>query len=208
MTKTTTTANERNYSVYLHLCKNTKEFYIGCSSRPYKRWHKNGQGYKNQSKMAEAINKYDWNSDAWVHTVVMDKLTRDEALELEHLLIVATDSVEHGLNTVYGDETICGLTEDVKRRISKGRTGQKWSDEVKAKISASRKEANGKKTRPVIALDRVTGEIVAEYPSAKVAEEKLRMRGVKVSKNNISSCCHGTMKSSGGFAWKFKEVTE
>lgn len=52
--------------------------------------------------------------------------------------------------------------------------------------------------RTVQMLDKSTGELLATFPSAHEAE---RVTGI--ANQNISSCCRGKLKSSGGYVWKF-----
>ena len=52
--------------------------------------------------------------------------------------------------------------------------------------------------KPVIQYT-LNGEFVAEYPTLKNAERK-----TGIYSTNISSCCNGKYKTSGGYIWKWK----
>ncbi len=54
-------------------------------------------------------------------------------------------------------------------------------------------------SKQVCKLDKISMEIMCEYTSLKEA-------GLinNVSKNSISNCCNGRLKSAGGYIWKFK----
>ena len=54
-----------------------------------------------------------------------------------------------------------------------------------------------KLSKPVIAIDKITGLIV-EFPSAHEAERKLG-----INNGNIIRCCQGKLNSCGGFYWMF-----
>lgn len=62
----------------------------------------------------------------------------------------------------------------------------------------SGKQTNGKNSKPVLKIDPISNEIVAEFPSTKEAE---RQTGF----NHIYLWCRGIRKSSDGFIWKYKE---
>lgn len=62
----------------------------------------------------------------------------------------------------------------------------------------SEKQTNGKNSKPVLKIDPISNEIVAEFPSTKEAE---RQTGF----NHICLWCRGIRKSSDGFIWKYKE---
>ena len=63
----------------------------------------------------------------------------------------------------------------------------------------SEKQTNGKNSKPVLKIDPISNEIVAEFPSAKEAE---RQTGF----NHINLWCRGERKSADGFIWKYKSV--
>ena len=54
-------------------------------------------------------------------------------------------------------------------------------------------------TKSVIQFSK-EGDLIAEYPSTREAE-----RQTGCNQSNISQCCRGTRKSTGGYIWKYKE---
>ena len=54
-------------------------------------------------------------------------------------------------------------------------------------------------SKQVLQIDPRTGQIIDEYPSLKEAGEIN-----KISKNSISRCCSGKLKTAGGYIWKLK----
>lgn len=91
-----------NYCVYEHIFPNGKR-YIGISNNAEKRW-RNGKGYKEQTKMANAINHYGW--DNIVHRIIVDGLSLEQAQRLEREFIDAYDSIENGYNVTIGGDSI------------------------------------------------------------------------------------------------------
>lgn len=63
-------------------------------------------------------------------------------------------------------------------------------------------EANKKRcSKPVLQLDKNTGEVIKEWASLAEAE-----RNTGILETHISRVCLGKRKSAGGFGWKYKEV--
>ena len=75
----------------------------------------------------------------------------------------------------------------------------------------SKKQTNGKCSKPVLQIDKNTNEIIAEFPSIREVERQLGIR-----KSDISMCCNGGYFCKGrnkwvnvsqayGFKWAFKK---
>jgi hypothetical protein len=61
-------------------------------------------------------------------------------------------------------------------------------------------ESNKKRRKPVVKIDRVTGETLEEYPSVTIAAEKMNAEA-----GDISKCCKGyRLKTVKGFVWRYK----
>jgi hypothetical protein len=111
---------ENEYKLYCHLFPNGKR-YIGITkTSTEKRWS-DGKGYKDQQKMARAIEKYGW--DNIEHQIITDGLTREQAERLEMYLIDALDTVENGYNVSIGGNHVNGsyLNEHVLEMIRESR---------------------------------------------------------------------------------------
>jgi len=91
-------------------------------------------------------------------------------------------------SSIYGFS--CFLPSDFTPEEIARRT-RNWSD-PKATI----KETCSK---TVQMLDKATGKILHEFPSAMEAS-----RQTNINPGNISSCCRGALKTAGGYTWKFK----
>lgn len=107
------------WSVYIHISPSDK-YYVGITSQnPISARWRNGKGYRNNLHFWRVIQKYGW--DNFEHEIFAEHLTKDEACEMEKILIRELDSndVKHGYNKSSGGEY--------------GRAGIKLSDEVKEK---------------------------------------------------------------------------
>lgn len=190
------------------------------SMPPHRRWCK-GMGYHTQV-FYRAIKKHGW--DNFKHEILLEGLTKEEAELAERLFIGywnLTDN-RYGYNIELGGDSIGKVSEETKKKISRSmkgcnhpNRGKPMSKGQKKKISASmRGEKNSMygrqhtpsarakmadaKKRIVCAIDINTNEIVAVYDSAKSAQEKLG-----VNRSSISACCHGKVKTAGGYRWEF-----
>lgn len=110
---------KKKYSVYEHVFPNGKR-YIGISSDPEHRWQ-NGNGYKTQKKVWNAIRHYGWENIE--HNIIVEGLTREQASLIEQKLIAAYDAIENGYNvTIGGDEMLSTYLEPhVLRMITKSK---------------------------------------------------------------------------------------
>ena len=63
----------------------------------------------------------------------------------------------------------------------------------------SKAKINGKKSKPVLQIDKNTNEVIAEYPSLREVERKLGF-----DNGHISACCNGKLKQAYGYFWKHK----
>lgn len=144
---------ENNYKVYIHIFPNSK-VYIGITGQKLtKRWN-NGNGYKSNSYMTNAIKKYGWENIE--HKVLYENLTKKEAEQKEIELIKQYKSniKKYGYNILEGGNASGGLTKDGIQKMAKAQkelwknkeyrkhmveihTGKKASEETKKKMSKS-----------------------------------------------------------------------
>ena len=162
---------------------------------PKKRW---GKGYG--GKMGDAIKQFPFDL-CWKKYIEFQTPNREQALELEAELMKWYDSVENGYNTSTYGSGHYKRSEELKRKISEAKTGEKnpmygkhFSEEHKKKISESM-GVNG-----ILQFSK-EGELIAEYHSEMEAE-----RQTGCYQSHISSCCKGERKSTGGYIWKYKEI--
>ena len=81
-------------------------------------------------------------------------------------------------------------TKEAIEKAAKARTGLKRSNEDKERMSLSRQ----------IEVEQwsINGTYIRTYPSIKMAT-------IETKCNDISKCCRGKYKQSGGFIWKYKD---
>jgi len=73
------------YYVYKHVNKINGKVYIEITLNPSQRWSYKGNQYKGSPLFYNAIQKYGWKN--FDHIIIKDKLTKEEACEMERLLI-------------------------------------------------------------------------------------------------------------------------
>lgn len=187
---------EKLFCVYKHTTPNNK-VYIGITSQnPLHRWN-GGKGYQGNAYFYRAILKYGW--DNITHEILFDGLTDKEASEKEIQLIsfYKSDNPQFGynlssggLNTIPGTHIRYGEQSKQKiKRNHKGTRGYHFTEEQKNNISISKNAS--KKSVVCIELNMVFSSI------SEAAKH------FNVSYPNISSCCHGKLKTSAGYHWGF-----
>ena len=209
-----------NYNVYIHIFPNSK-VYIGITSqKPKRRWN-NGQGYKNNQYMTNAIMKYGW--DNVIHKILYTNLKKEEAEEIEIKLIkeYKADNKRYGYNIEYGGCHNGKTSEITRKRISEANKGKHNSpktefkkghitiitEEIKQKISEKNKGKHasvrtefkkGHKPLNVRKVLCIESDIV--YDTIKKASEDTNVMAC-----HISQVCNGKRKSAGKLHWKFIE---
>lgn len=209
------------YTVYMHTCPNGKR-YIGLTSKEnlQDRFH-SGHGYKNNTDFNNAIIEFGWRNIS--HEVLASGLTSDEAEKIERDMIAfyKSNDPEYGYNsyngglkgTKAGKRTIARMktahskernpmfgrtqTEETRRKISMAKKGKKLSDECKKKLSRALSGEKNPSAKPVLQYDQEMN-LLAIW---RYIEEAAKA----TSANNISSCCRGKLKTSGGYVWRYLE---
>lgn len=59
-----------------------------------------------------------------------------------------------------------------------------------------------KKSKPVLQVDKVTGQIIKEYPS--LGEAGRSFENINNAASNISRCCRNIRPSAFGYIWRYK----
>lgn len=140
---------EQKYCVYKHTNTHNGKIYIGVTSqRPSKRWDC-GRGYQKNQHFWSAIQKYGW--DSFLHEILFDNLSADEAFSKEQELIQEYDSCncekgynlstggEHGAEGRFGEKhPMWGKhhTEETKQKIRNRNLGVPFSPERLAAFHA------------------------------------------------------------------------
>lgn len=209
-----------NYNVYIHIFPNSK-VYIGITSqKPKRRWN-NGQGYKNNQYMTNAIMKYGW--DNVIHKILYTNLKKEEAEEIEIKLIkeYKADNKRYGYNIEYGGCHNGKTSEITRKRISEANKGKHNSpktefkkghitiitEEIKQKISEKNKGKHAsvrtefkKGHKPLNVRKVLCIESDVVYDTIKKASEDTYVMAC-----HISQVCNGKRKSAGKLHWKFIE---
>ena len=110
---------EKAWYVYKHTNLINNKSYIGITSqKPEYRWGYQGHNYLQQKKFYSAIQKYGW--DNFSHEIILQNLTKEEALKKEAELIQQYNCILNGYNDVtnpdnnlYSKEIYCSETKEV-----------------------------------------------------------------------------------------------
>ena len=219
---------KEKYCVYKHTAPNGK-VYIGITQqRPEARWQRDGLGYKTAGWFRFAIAKYGWEN--FTHTILASGLSFEDACIAERKLIKRYDSRNpaHGYNVQPGGASSRGcllsdearekirqsklgdrnpmfgrvLTEEHRRRIAEANTGVPKSPETRLRMrraqsnrsaATRQKLSDAQNKTPVRCIE--TGVV---YPGVSIAA-----RETGTSCSNITACCKGRRKSTGGFHWEY-----
>lgn len=201
---------DRRWKVYVHTNIVNGKRYVGITSRdtPERRWQ-SGRGYNENTHFKSAIDKYGW--DCFKHEVIFENMTSAEAKAKERELIAEwkTQDTKFGYNMTSGGDgtpdyhpspetraklSECrkreNLSEETRRRKSEAMHNRKLSDEHKKRIGIGN-------SKPILMLDML-GNVIRRFNSAREAENELN-----ISHTGISNCCHGKLRTAGGYMWKF-----
>lgn len=223
-----TTLVENNYTVYMHLFPNGKR-YVGITGQSLKeRWRVNGNGYKPQKLVYRAIQKYKWENVK--HIIVAEKLSVDEAGELEKSLISKynTTNPSFGYNQSIGGENSpigvkrseetrkklseshkgkyfgdgkCHLTEEQKQRLREINRGKTVSEEVKKILS----EKNKGRKPSALAIQRVkevcNKPVICIETGKRYDSATIAAKETGVPRNTITRHCRGEVKKP---RWKLQ----
>ena len=90
-------------------------------------------------------------------------------------------------------------TEETKKKISKANSGENGYWHNHEMSIEHRQHISESQMKPILQI--LNNNIIAEYSSAKEAEEI-----TNIARYNISRCCCGNRKTAGGYEWKHKEI--
>lgn len=186
-----------NYTVYVHIFPNGKK-YVGITSRNTKYRWRNGNGYKGQPIVWNAIQKYGWHNIE--HNILYKNLTEEEAINIEIQLIEDWNTINpmYGYNASKGgDLGLLGLhhSNEVKEKCRQAALKQTPPWLGKTLTEEHKQHIRDKKPcKAVMCLE--TGKI---YQSLNLAAQDTGILAV-----NISKCCRGLVKEpKSGLHWTF-----
>lgn len=181
--------------------------YVGQSVNPQKRWYEHTRLSKLESPsqhIHRAMKSH--GIENFKFELIDECSTRDILNELEVKWISHYDTFKgHGYNMTEGGDSY-DMSDEHKRNISKAHIGKKHTEEHKRNHSLSLKgkyvgglNPNAKK---ITQLNKTTGEEIACWLSIMDI-----CRELKLNKSCIVECCRGTQKTSGGFKWRYLDVS-
>lgn len=175
-----------SYCVYVHTFPNGKK-YVGQSKEPAENRWRNGNGYKNQPLLNNAILKYGWENVK--HDLVCSGVSQEVAWskEIEFIKTLNTNALDSGdgYNMSGGGESGSRgykHTAEHKQRISglisgtrNGFYGKKHTEETRSKISAANKgKVMSKESRQKMSKSR-SGAKHFQFGKARSAETRARL---------------------------------
>ena len=121
------------YSVYIHISPSNK-YYVGITCQSYNQRWRNGNGYSYNTHFYRAIQKYGW--DNFRHEIFAKHLTKDEACDMEKILIkeLKSNDYHYGYNLCSGGEGATGLFGEKNPNY-----GNHWSKEQRKRMSDMKK---------------------------------------------------------------------
>ncbi len=177
------------YCVYVHRNPANGKVYVGCTKKKLSARFDNGNGYRKCTRLWQDIIKYGF--DNFDHIVIQDKMTREQALALEEVLVDVFDTMnpEKGYNMRRGGahNTPC---PEVGQAISRAKMGHVVTEETRQKLRLYGK-------RPVVQI-AIDGELVATFPSLTEAAT-----AVGAQKPNIYAVCAGKKSTAKGYRWEY-----
>ena len=108
-----------------------------------------------------------------------------------------SDNPMYGKHWTYAQKK--SLSEKLKGRFNGSKNpmyGKHCSEEHKKKLSEAEKGAKNPNAKAVRCIET---NII--YPCATIAKEK-----TGINKGSISQCCHGIIKTAGGYHWEFSGI--
>ena len=96
---------QKGYCLYAHINPINDKIYIGISKDVRKRWKGKEIAYKDCTIIGRAFRKYGW--DNFIHVVICDGLTKEEACEKEKQWIKACKRDGYSYNITDGGRGYC-----------------------------------------------------------------------------------------------------
>ena len=218
------------YTVYRHTAPNGK-MYVGITKmRPKRRWDC-GRGYKENEYFSHAIAKYGWDNfkhEILLEGLTVDEASLAEKIFIGYWDLTNRNK---GYNLESGGVANWEITEETRRKISEAQIGRKASDETKRKMSEAQKKvwededyreymsqlrkgrvfsdkhknnlsiANNYRKRPVLQIDKDSGEIINYFDCMISAAKYLSLPNPR--KHHIGDCCSGERSIAYGFRWEY-----
>ena len=214
----------KEYYLYCHTNKINGKKYFGITCQPPTNRWREGEGYKECPIFYNAVKKQGW--DNFKHEILYTSDSKDEICkkEIEMIETYKTNNLEFGYNCSSGGYYGGHLSDETKEKISRYGKGRKKTEEHKRKIGEAQKgeknhrygKKNSKEMKEKVTKANILHPSSGAFPKRKVAQYTLDGELIKVWDSmgeirralgirhcNISDCCRGFQKTSGGFVWKY-----
>lgn len=178
-----------NYKVYCLTNTITNEKYIGVTKQKIYDRCKNGKGYKENTKINKAIEKYGWGN--FTYSILFETDNKRIAGEMEKYYIKEFNTIETGYNTQDGGfngfKQI--VTDEQRKNMSIAQKGNHNSPKTEFKKGNYYESSRNKKV-PVLCI-----ELNKKYDCIKQAQQDLGL-------HHIWDCINGKRNKCGGYHWK------
>ena len=224
---------DRSYVVYLHINKINGKTYVGITKyvdNPNRRW-RNGNGYRMDSIIYKAINKYGWNN---FNHIIFCKTSKEIACLLERDLIKFYKGRKISYNIGLGGEGSKSFSEETKEKLRSYVPyikGRHHTEEAKKKISEAGKRPCSEETKRKIGVansgvnNGMYGKSISDYARRLIIEKfskpvlQLDLNNNIINRfssaseaerhlggkgNHVGCCCLGKRKTAYGYKWRYE----
>ena len=157
--------------------------------------------YKNGKKKSFSVHRLEWEA---FNAPIAD------GYEIDHINTIRDDNRLENLRVVTSKEnkrnsiTAERMRESNRRKakdpqwVHNHREGIKRRSKNQEWFNNFREGVRRVCAKPIVQLDAETGEVIRHWECAHDAGRELG-----VSNSNISACCHGKLKTAGGYRWRY-----
>lgn len=167
----------KTYTLYFHVTPDGLA-YVGTTSQPVAERWRNGNGYRNNPRFWEAIQRFGW--DNIKHIIAVEGIENAKAAAVLEALLIAylrTNDPQRGYNA-----TITG----------RGFYGGKHTAETRQRMREKRKAATRRNC--YIVREDASGCVCYDSPAEAA-------RDTGADRSNILKACRGERNRAGGFSW-------
>lgn len=201
------------YTIYMHTSPSGKVYIGQTCQKVWVRWLHNGNGYKENPVFWKAIKKYGWEN--FNHKILLEGISKSEADYAEKYIIKWYKLHNLSYNITDGGDGGCGIipwNKGIKTNVTPWNKGLSMSDEVKTKISKSKKgQKYGPQSKlhslhkaeahkiPIVMVDIYDPKLCIPFKSAKDAEDRYGY-----SRKGIGRCLTNKSVQAYGYFWFYQ----